>query len=97
MQGIESDLRRSLAGLRVEQQHAHDWEPWLVYADWLSSRNDPRGALIVCDDLSNTIWRVVPEVPVVPAAPGETGDAGDVPSSTSDAPLEAAGNSGAGN
>lgn len=49
MQGIESDLRRSLAGLRVEQQHAHDWEPWLVHADWLSSRNDPRGALIVLE------------------------------------------------
>lgn len=49
MQGIESDLRRSLAGLRTEQQHAHDWEPWLVYADWLSSHNDPRGALIVLE------------------------------------------------
>lgn len=49
MQGIESDLRRSLAGLRAEQQHAHDWEPWLVYADWLSSHNDPRGALIVLE------------------------------------------------
>jgi uncharacterized protein (TIGR02996 family) len=49
MQGIESELRRSLAGLRAEQQHAHEWEPWLVYADWLSSRNDPRGALIVLE------------------------------------------------
>jgi glucose/arabinose dehydrogenase len=30
---------------------------------------DPRGALIVADDLSNTIWRVTPETPVaVPAA-----------------------------
>ena len=30
---------------------------------------DPRGALIVADDLSNTIWRVVPDVrPVVPEA-----------------------------
>ena len=30
---------------------------------------DPRGALIVADDLSNTIWRVTPETPVTPAAP----------------------------
>src|SRR3546814_10055626 len=36
---------------------------------------DPRGALIVADDLSNTIWRVTPTTPVpVPAAalPGAT-------------------------
>ena len=58
---------------------------------------DPRGALIVCDDLSNTVWRVVPEVPVVPAAPREAEGAGDLPSSTTDAPLEAAGNPDAGN
>jgi glucose/arabinose dehydrogenase len=39
---------------------------------------DPRGALIVCDDLSNTVWRVTPIVPVPgpspapsPAAPSE--------------------------
>ncbi|MED5547078.1 MAG: sorbosone dehydrogenase family protein [Pseudomonadota bacterium] len=24
---------------------------------------DPRGALIICDDLSNTVWRLVPETP----------------------------------
>jgi glucose/arabinose dehydrogenase len=30
---------------------------------------DPRGALIVADDLSNIIWRVTPETPVAPAAP----------------------------
>jgi hypothetical protein len=37
---------------------------------------DPRGALIVADDLSNTIWRVAParrapaaEAPVPPAGP----------------------------
>ncbi|MEA3049804.1 MAG: hypothetical protein QOG84_1640, partial [Sphingomonadales bacterium] len=37
---------------------------------------DPRGALIVADDLSNTIWRVVPaqrapaaEAPTKPATP----------------------------
>jgi glucose/arabinose dehydrogenase len=30
---------------------------------------DPRGALIVADDLSNTIWRVTP-VGTKPAAPG---------------------------
>ena len=30
---------------------------------------DPRGALIVADDLSNTIWRVVPDrVAAVPAS-----------------------------
>src|SRR3546814_6092103 len=36
---------------------------------------DPRGALIVADDLSNTLWRVTPTTPVpVPAAalPGAT-------------------------
>jgi glucose/arabinose dehydrogenase len=42
---------------------------------------DPRGALIVADDLSNTIWRVVPEhrtpvaeVPTRPAGPVPEGD-----------------------
>ena len=30
---------------------------------------DPRGALIVCDDLSNTVWRVAPARPVSPPAP----------------------------
>lgn len=36
---------------------------------------DPRGALIVADDLSNTIWRVTPNAsaPVQPAAPGTSG------------------------
>lgn len=36
---------------------------------------DPRGALIVADDLSNTIWRVTPNTPpaaVKPAAPATT-------------------------
>ena len=28
---------------------------------------DPRGALIVADDLSNTVWRVVPVNPTAPA------------------------------
>jgi glucose/arabinose dehydrogenase len=28
---------------------------------------DPRGALIVCDDLSNTVWRVRPARAVAPA------------------------------
>lgn len=32
---------------------------------------DPRGALIVADDLSNTIWRVTPTSPVVRPAPTE--------------------------
>ena len=30
---------------------------------------DPRGALIVADDLSNTIWRVTPTTPVPAPAP----------------------------
>jgi glucose/arabinose dehydrogenase len=36
---------------------------------------DPRGALIVADDLSNTVWRVTPNAPsaaVMPAAPAAT-------------------------
>jgi hypothetical protein len=36
---------------------------------------DPRGALIVADDLSNTIWRVTPSAPsttVMPPAPAAT-------------------------
>src|SRR5690606_1635524 len=45
---------------------------------------DPRGALIVADDLSNTIWRVTPTTPVVvPAAaaapPDAAPDAGAIP------------------
>src|SRR3546814_15734475 len=37
---------------------------------------DPRGALIVADDLSNTIWRVTPTTPVaVPAAVAAPQDA----------------------
>ena len=28
---------------------------------------DPRGALIVADDLSNTIWRIIPNRPQAPA------------------------------
>lgn len=32
---------------------------------------DPRGALLVADDLANTIWRVVPTAPVQPAAPAQ--------------------------
>jgi len=41
---------------------------------------DPRGALIVADDLSNTIWRVVPErVVAVPASPA--------PATPADAPV----------
>src|SRR3546814_8509885 len=47
---------------------------------------DPRGALIVADDLSNTIWRVTPTTPVaVPAAvaaPQDTApDADEMPRS----------------
>jgi len=30
---------------------------------------DPRGALIVADDLSNTVWRITPTAPVSPAMP----------------------------
>jgi glucose/arabinose dehydrogenase len=30
---------------------------------------DPRGALIVADDLANTIWRITPDSPVVPVVP----------------------------
>jgi len=30
---------------------------------------DPKGALIVADDLSNTIWRVTPAQPAQPAQP----------------------------
>jgi glucose/arabinose dehydrogenase len=33
---------------------------------------DPRGALIVADDLSNTIWRVAPSVRAAPEAPAST-------------------------
>ncbi|TAK38709.1 MAG: sorbosone dehydrogenase family protein [Lysobacteraceae bacterium] len=37
---------------------------------------DPRGALIVADDLSNTIWRITPTTPVAPApAPAVETDA----------------------
>lgn len=49
MQALEAELRRSVAGRRAEQQHAHEWEPWLVYADWLSAHDDPRGSLIVLE------------------------------------------------
>ena len=34
---------------------------------------DPRGALIVADDLSNTVWRVVPNRPAQPREPGREG------------------------
>ena len=36
---------------------------------------DPRGALIVADDLSNTVWRVTPDVPVsmTPSSPPPAG------------------------
>jgi Glucose/sorbosone dehydrogenases len=30
---------------------------------------DPRGALIICDDLSNTVWRMAPAAPSNPRAP----------------------------
>lgn len=33
---------------------------------------DPRGALIVCDDLSNTVWRVVPDATTPRAPAGAT-------------------------
>lgn len=49
MQALERELRRSVAGQRAEQERARDWEPWLVHADWLSSRDDPRGSLIVLE------------------------------------------------
>jgi hypothetical protein len=44
---------------------------------------DPRGALIVADDLSNTIWRVTPNsapAGTMPAAPAAT--AGAAPAAT---------------
>jgi glucose/arabinose dehydrogenase len=34
---------------------------------------DPRGALIVCDDLSNTVWRVTPVRAPAPATPATAG------------------------
>lgn len=37
---------------------------------------DPRGALIVADDLSNTVWRVTPNVPSAAAKPAAPGTAG---------------------
>ncbi|HKU79730.1 MAG TPA: sorbosone dehydrogenase family protein, partial [Rhodanobacteraceae bacterium] len=46
---------------------------------------DPRGALIVADDLSNTIWRVTPNAAsagMVPAAPAPATTAGAMPAST---------------
>jgi glucose/arabinose dehydrogenase len=30
---------------------------------------DPRGALLVADDLSNTVWRIAPAMQPAPAAP----------------------------
>jgi glucose/arabinose dehydrogenase len=36
---------------------------------------DPRGALIVADDLSNTVWRVTPATPPASSSPA-AGDAG---------------------
>lgn len=37
---------------------------------------DPRGALIVADDLSNTVWRVAPQPPLAAAAPRRRPPAG---------------------
>jgi glucose/arabinose dehydrogenase len=34
---------------------------------------DPRGALIVADDLSNTVWRIAPNEPQSAAAPATEG------------------------
>jgi hypothetical protein len=46
---------------------------------------DPPGALIVADDLSNTIWRVVPDAGTVPVtAPGSM--PGSMPGSTHELP-----------
>ncbi len=53
---------------------------------------DPRGALIVADDLSNTIWRVsrIGAMPAMPPAPtaGEAGDAGAAEPAPADAAQE---------
>ena len=35
---------------------------------------DPRGALIIADDLANVIWRVAPEAPVAVPMPGVARD-----------------------
>ncbi|MBN8712541.1 MAG: sorbosone dehydrogenase family protein [Xanthomonadales bacterium] len=43
---------------------------------------DPRGALIVADDLSNTIWRVTPNTPVV-TEPAPAGSSGAAPATSS--------------
>jgi len=37
---------------------------------------DPRGALLVADDLSNTVWRIAPATPLAPAAPATPPPAG---------------------
>ena len=46
---------------------------------------DPRGALVIADDLSNTIWRVVPRRPVA-AAPQSATQPGSSPGSSPVAP-----------
>jgi uncharacterized protein (TIGR02996 family) len=44
---VESDTERALvASLRADLE---DWQRWLVYADWLTDRADPRGELITLE------------------------------------------------
>src|SRR3546814_15829422 len=52
---------------------------------------DPRGALLVADDLSNTLWRVTPTTPVaVPAAAAAPQDAMQGAEATPDAGVTSA-------
>jgi hypothetical protein len=44
---------------------------------------DPRGALIVADDLSNTIWRVTPDTPSAAVAPAMPATAASAAPATS--------------
>ncbi|HJP99459.1 MAG TPA: sorbosone dehydrogenase family protein [Rhodanobacteraceae bacterium] len=47
---------------------------------------DPHGALIVADDLSNTIWRVTPNAPSVPMQPATPSTSGVVPATSAAKP-----------
>ncbi|TAM94205.1 MAG: sorbosone dehydrogenase family protein, partial [Rhodanobacteraceae bacterium] len=45
---------------------------------------DPRGALIIADDLSNTIWRVTVNTPSAAAKPATTATSGVAPAVSAD-------------
>lgn len=47
---------------------------------------DPRGALIVADDLSNTIWRITPDQRIAPPPESVADDAADAGAATGEGP-----------